>query len=198
MDNKNYTSEEILEQLRNDYSSLKQQLEKQEIINERLMNNAFKSQVRNINSKAWAQVACGLFVIIVAPMALHYNPAMNLSWAFVAATDVMMAVCIAFTLLWHSKVKTPDASGCSMKEFAANVKQLKERYQGWLKYAAGMISAWLIWMGIEIFRNADDQRLAVIALTGVLVGGLIGGLIGLRMHFKVLRECDEILSSFDE
>lgn len=188
----------VLDQLRSDYNALKARLDEQEIINDRLLQQTFKSQLKQINNKAWASVVCGIFVIIVAPMAFHYNPAFNLSWAFVAATDVMMAVCIWFTAYWHRAVRLPDASKSSMKQFAQSVKGLKQRYQGWLKYAAAMISAWLIWMGVELFRNSDEPRMAVFMMTGVLVGALIGGIIGLKMHFAVTAKCDEIISQIEE
>lgn len=188
----------VLDQLRSDYNALKARLDEQEIINDRLLQQTFKSQLKQINNKAWASVACGIFVIIVAPMAFHYNPAFNLSWAFVAATDVMMAVCIWFTAYWHRAVRLPDASKSSMKQFAQSVKGLKQRYQGWLKYAAAMISAWLIWMGVELLRNSDEPRKAVFMMTGGLVGALIGGIIGLKMHFAVIAKCDEIISQIEE
>lgn len=188
----------VLEQLRADYNILKERLDEQEIINDRLLQQTFRSQLKQINNRAWVSVVAGIFVIIVAPMAFHYNQALNLSWAFIAATDVMMAVCVGFTWYWHNAVKAPDASKSSMKQFAQSVKCLKQRYQGWLKYAAVMITAWLAWMGIEVFSNAGDTREAVFMMTGMLIGGLIGGIIGLRMHFAVIRKCDEIISQIDE
>lgn len=188
----------VLEQLRADYNILKERLDEQEIINDRLLQQTFRSQLGFINKKAWVSVAAGIFVIIMAPMAFHYNPALNLSWAFIAATDVMMAVCVGFTWYWHNAVKAPDASKSSMKQFAQSVKCLKQRYQNWLKYAAVMITAWLAWMCVEIFMKSDDTRLAVFMMTGMLVGALVGGIIGLRMHFAIISKCDEIVSQIDE
>lgn len=188
----------VLEQLRADYNVLKERLDEQEIINDRLLQQTFRSQLKQINNKAWASVTAAIFVIIVAPMAFHYNPAFSLSWAFVAATDVMMAICIWFTIYWHRAVKLPDASKSSMKQFAQSLKCLKQRYQTWLKYAAAMIGAWLIWICVEVFINSDDIRLAVFMMTSVLVGALVGGIIGLKMHFAVVRKCDEIISQIEE
>lgn len=188
----------VLEQLRTDYNILKERLDEQEIINDRLLQQTFRSQLKSINNKAWVSIACGILVIIISPMAFHYNPALNLSWAFVAATDVMMAVCIWFTLYCHKAVTLPDASKSSMKVFAQSLKGLKQRYQNWLKYAAMMISAWLIWIGVELFRNSEDVRLTVMMMTSLLVGALVGGIIGLRMHFAVIRKCDEIISQIEE
>lgn len=188
----------VLEQLRADYNILKERLDGQEIINDRLLQQTFRSQLKQINNKAWATVAAGIFVIIVAPVAFHYNPSFNLSWAFVAATDLMMAVCIGFTWYWHNAVKAPDASKSSMRQFAQSVKGLKQRYQNWLKYAVVMIGAWLTWMCVELFMQSDDTRIAVFMMTSVLVGALIGGIIGLKMHFAIIRKCDEIISQIEE
>lgn len=194
----NMETNSVLEQLRSDYSALKERLDQQEIINDRLLQQAFSTKLQSINSKAWVSIACGIFVVIVAPWTFHYNPSLNLSWAFVAATDVMMAVCVWFTAYWHTSVKLPDASKSSIKQFAQSVKTLKQRYQGWLKYAAIMLAGWLTWMFIELFSKTEDTRQAVIMMISLVIGGIVGGLIGLKMHFAVINKCDEILSQIEE
>lgn len=191
------TNDIILEQLRNDYSALKSKVEKQAILNEKLLQSVFQSKVKSIHSVGWTSALCGLFVILVSPLAFHYNPALNLSWAFVAGTDLMMLVCIAYTWYFHSDVKTPEA-GASLKEFAQNVKTLKVRYQNWIRVAYIMIFVWMGWMFTEMFMTTEDKTLTYFAATGVLVGAVIGGILGFRMDRNVIKNCDDIIAAIEE
>lgn len=191
------TNDIILEQLRNDYSALKSKVEKQAILNEKLLQSVFQSKVKSIHSVGWTSALCGLFVILVSPLAFHYNPALNLSWAFVAGTDIMMLVCIAYTWYFHSDVKAPEA-GASLKEFAQNVKTLKVRYQNWIRVAYIMIFVWMGWMFTEMFMTTEDKTLTYFAATGVLVGAVIGGILGFRMDRNVIKNCDDIIAAIEE
>lgn len=191
------TNDIILEQLRNDYSALKSKVEKQAILNEKLLQSVFQSKVKSIHSVGWTSALCGLFVILVSPLAFHYNPALNLSWAFVAGTDLMMLVCIAYTWYFHSDVKAPEA-GASLKEFAQNVKTLKVRYQNWIRVAYIMIFIWMGWMFTEMFMTTEDKTLTYFAATGVLVGAVIGGILGFRMDRNVIKNCDDIIAAIEE
>lgn len=191
------TNDIILEQLRNDYSALKSKVEKQAILNEKLLQSVFQSKVKSIHSVGWTSALCGLFVILVSPLAFHYNPALNLSWAFVAGTDIMMLVCIAYTWYFHSDVKAPEA-GASLKEFAQNVKTLKVRYQNWIRVAYIMIFVWMGWMFTEMFMTTEDKTLTYFAATGVLVGAVIGGVLGFRMDRNVIKNCDDIIAAIEE
>lgn len=191
------TNDIIFEQLRNDYSALKSKVEKQAILNEKLLQSVFQSKVKSIHSVGWTSALCGLFVILVSPLAFHYNPALNLSWAFVAGTDLMMLVCIAYTWYFHSDVKAPEA-GASLKEFAQNVKTLKVRYQNWIRVAYIMIFVWMGWMFTEMFMTTEDKTLTYFAATGVLVGAVIGGILGFRMDRNVIKNCDDIIAAIEE
>lgn len=192
----NITDDRLFEQIRNDYSKLKEQLSKQQIINDRLMNSVFRSKVRRINSVAWTSAACGVFTILVAPIAFHYNPVMNLSWAFVIGTDIMMLVSIA-GMSPHIAVKVPPV-GESMVDFAQSVKALKKRYQNWTRFAVILISVWMTWMLTELFMKTDNPKLAICVAAGLICGLVIGGVLGLMANKKVINTCDEILDAIEE
>lgn len=188
---------DLLEQLRNDYSSIKAQLDKQEIINDRLLRKTFETKVKSIHSVAWISSIAGLFVVLISPLVFHYNPTMRLSWAFVAGTDVMMLVCITFNYLFHKNVRSPKA-GDDLLTFAKNAKKLKADYQGWLKYAVLMLTVWAGWMITEILMKSDRGAHSYIMIVGLLVGLIIGGTVGYKMDRKVMNQCDELIESIEE
>ncbi|MGN1216075.1 MAG: hypothetical protein ACI4TJ_07505 [Candidatus Cryptobacteroides sp.] len=196
MDNNSFDIKE-LEQLRSDYALLKDRLEHQEIINDRLMVSTFKSKVKDIQSYRWVSYFCGLFVIAVAPFSFHSAP-LNLSWWFVGGTDIMMLVCIYATWRYHHDLKEPTPGSQSIKEFMESVKTFKGRYQSWLKYSIPMIIVWFIWMLAELCFKSPDLHMTLLLAASLLLGGTVGGLVGYSLHRKVVSRCDEILSDLDE
>lgn len=186
-----------LEQLRSDYALLKERLDKQEIINDRLMASTFSAKVKEIHSVSWVTYLCGLFVLIVAPYSFHYGP-LNLSWYFVIATDIMMLVSMYFTWKWHHDLKNPEAGTLSIKEFAQSVKTLKVRYQNWLKISIPMILVWIGWMLAEMYFQMDSLVLTIAMAVALLVGAAFGGILGYSLHRKVVNRCDEIISQTGE
>lgn len=196
MDNNSFDIKE-LEQLRSDYAILKSRVEKQEIINDRLMVSTFKTKVKDIQSVRWVSYLCGLFVIAVAPFTFHAEP-LGLSWWFVGATDVMMLVCLYATWRFHHDLKDPTPGSQSIKEFMESVRAFKARYQSWLKYSIPMLTVWFGWMLAELFLKGMDLTMTLILVVSLLCGGTVGGLIGYSLHRKVVHRCDEILSELEE
>lgn len=193
MEENNYT----LEQMRADYQQLKDALEHQEIINDRLLREAMDSKVRSMRGTVRASVACGVFVFLGAPFFFHYNPVVNASWWFTGATMLLMAFCIFLDWKFNHKVQSTDLSNCDMLTFSKNVREMKESYAGWIKWAFIIVILWGGWLIIEVLRHADDIKLALPFIVGLLVGLLVGGLIGARMDRKIIRTCGEIISQIE-
>lgn len=195
MDNMNTSIE--LEQMRTQYSALKERLEMQEIVSEKLMLSVFNSKVKDIRSRSWLSYASGAFVMIVAPFVFHYNPVMNLSWWFVLGTELMMLVCILFTYVWNNDIENPSESS-SLLEFAESVKLFRKRTDNWLKYVAGpLVLAWVVWMGTELYFNSEDVEQTIFLICGLLFGGAIGGVVGFLHERRTMKLCDEIIDQIN-
>jgi len=185
----------LLNQLRADYAVLKERLEKQEIINERLLSSTFSSKVKDIHSIGWTSSICAVFVIAISPVAFHYNPVFNLSWAFTIGTDVMMFACLFFNWYFHHGVKAPQ-HGDDLLAFAGSVKLLRKRYQMWIRVGFGLIAVWLSWMLIELYFKLDTKEFCLM-LIPLVSGVVIGGAIGLRMDRKLIGRCNEIIREIE-
>ena len=70
MDNNSLDNKE-LEQLRSEYAILKSRIEKQEIINDRLMVNTFRAKVKDIHSVSWSFRDCGRPLLFPFGTSLH-------------------------------------------------------------------------------------------------------------------------------
>lgn len=75
MENTEYN--DMFEQLRRDYTTVKSGLDKQEIINERLLRATFAAKVKDIHSVGWISSIMGASVIVLSPLVFHYNPSVK-------------------------------------------------------------------------------------------------------------------------
>ena len=183
-----------LETMRAQIALLKDKLDKETIVSEKLLRDTMRHKARTINNNAWISVVASIFVIF---WALSFLPSEGFSWWFVAATILMMLVCDFFTWKYHKDVNAKTMSG-DLLTVAKVMKQLRDNYKKWLKYSIVMIVIWFVWFAIEYCIQLSDWRVAVIMIIALLIGLAIGGFIGLKMHNAVIRNAEEIISQIEE
>lgn len=183
-----------LEEMRAQLTVLKNKLDKEAIINERLLRDTMKRKANVINANAWVSVGAGIFGIL---WAIFFLPELGLSWYFVIATIVMMLVCIFFTYKQHKNVNDKTMNG-DLLTVAKVMKKLKQDYQNWLKYAIIMVAVWFIWLCIEFVIILGDWKLSLPIVVASAVGLVIGGFIGLRMHRSVIHNAEDIIQQIEE
>lgn len=194
MDENNYT----LEQMRSDYQALKAALDKQEIINDRLLRETMRGKVSSIRRKVAVSVACAVSVMLTAPFIFHYNPVFQVSWWFIAGTELLMAGCLFFDLKFNHKVQSFDISSCDLLTFSKDVRSLKERYRKWVKWGLAMAVLWTGWLCAEAWIHSEEHTVTLFMTVGLAVGLLIGGILGYSLDRKIIGTCDEIISSIED
>lgn len=183
-----------LETMRAQIALLKEKLDKEIIISDKLLRDTMRHKARNINANAWVGVGASIFVIFTALTSLH---SLGFSWCFIAATILMMLVCDFFTWKYHKDVNAKTMNG-DLLTVAKVMKRLRNNYPKWLKYSIGMCAVWIIWLSVEYYIHLNDWKLAVAVISLTLIGSAIGGLIGWKMHKSVIRNAEEIISQIEE
>lgn len=183
-----------LETMRAQIALLKEKLDKETIVSEKLLRDTMRHKARTINTNAWVSVGASIFVII---WALAYIPKEGFSWWFAGATVLMMLVCDFFTWKYHKDVNAKTMSG-DLLTVAKVMKQLRDNYKKWLKYSIAMISVWFVWLSAEFCIQLNDWRLSLILIVILLISLAIGGFIGLKMHNAVIRNAEEIIQQIEE
>ena len=183
-----------LETMRAQIALLKEKLDKETIVSEKLLRDTMRHKARTINTNAWVSVGASIFVII---WALAYIPKEGFSWWFAGATVLMMLVCDFFTWKYHKDVNAKTMSG-DLLTVAKVMKQLRDNYKKWLKYSIAMISVWFVWLSVEFCIQLNDWRLSIILIVVLLIGLAIGGFIGLKMHNSVIRNAEEIIQQIED
>lgn len=183
-----------LETMRAQIALLKEKLDKETIVSEKLLRDTMRHKARNINNNAWVSVGASIFVIF---WALSFLPSEGFSWWFAGATILMMLVCDFFTWKYHKDVNAKTMNS-DLLTVAKVMKQLRDNYKKWLKYSIGMIVVWFVWFAVEYCILLSDWRVAVFMIIALLIGLVVGGFIGLKMHKSVIRNAEEIISQIEE
>ena len=185
-----------LEEMRAQLGTLKEKLEKQTIINETHIRNSMKSKMSDINRTVTATIFAGIIALVYCTWYFSYQ---GCSLAFIIATAVMLAVCLALTIAQKVTLGRIDFSRGNLVETAEKLGKIKKHYQDWYKIAIPMIIVWFGWMMYEMLSiHGIDSPMAVGFCCGALGGGIIGGIIGMRINKKVIRKATEILDQIAE
>lgn len=189
--------EEInFDEMRNQIAILKTKLDKQEIINERLMHSVISNKTNIIRRKMIISICCGLFVIVMSPLVFHHD--LCTSWAFVIGTDILMLYCIVRELLFKRQIIDNKAlMSANLLYVAENMKNFKAGYKHYFLSNIVLLAIWITWLIIEeIMSNSSEAKYFFIG--GLAVGGIIGSAIGLYMYFRIQNSASDIIKQIEE
>ena len=198
---KNFENAQELEEMRMSLNALKNKLDKQEIVNERLLRQSMKSKMSWIHRYTNVQL---FFVPLVALCFLPLVLSMNLSWWLYGFTIVMVAVSAGFDWFINHMSGLDFMKGNLMETASrlAKMKRLRIRHE-----IVGMtvLVFWIIWLVYEIYKSGMEapaesgmQEMAWGYIIGVGVGLVIGLIIGFAIFFKMQRTNDEIIQQIEE
>lgn len=199
-----------LEQMREQMQVLRNKLDTQEIVNEKLVKNSVKSKMSWIKKFVYFEL---LLVPFTALMMYVLKEIFNLSWftyAFIVVLCAIDAVCdyrINVASLDLEKVEKHNLSDTLQKLIA--MKQMRAKSF----FIIMLLSIPLfIWASIEMWQNISTGTITFIddvptnivyaGAYGGLVGGIIGFFVGIYISIRIYRKMqatnDEIIAQLEE
>ena len=197
-----------LDQMREQMQVLRNKLDTQEIVNEKLVKNSVKSKMSWIKKLVYFEF---LLIPFTALMGYVLKEMFNLSWftyAFIVVLCVIDAVCdyrINVAALDLEKVEKHNLSDTLQKLVAMKKMRAKSFFIMML-----LSIPLFIWASIEMWRNIstitflDDVPANIVraeAYAG-LVGGIIGFFVGIYISIRIYRKMqttnDEIIAQLEE
>ena len=189
--------EMYLEEMRNQFAILKEQLNKQEIVNDHLLRKTMKAKRRDINSTKRLVFILALLCLLLYP--INY---VNHMWslAFTIASFAIVAFATVATWYIHKPVEELNFMKDDFTTVARVMAKFKKQYDNWLRYVAPtLIIPWIIWACYEFaWKNAPAGSNPWLLSLPVIVGVIIGGLVGIRYHFKAVNAAQDILDEIEE
>lgn len=191
----NYNEYPEMQEMRQQIGLLKQKLEQQSIVNERLLKRVMSRGVSTLNRMGrFTMLMC--FVMAVPCAAVSHKNGLSL-W-FAGFTVLMMLFSGTMTWLYHRELWSINLSTTSLVELAGVVSRLKQRYVSWLRVVIPILCFWVAWMLTEAWLRIDTTPTLRYFMTGALCGLPLGLFIGNRRRRKVICQADEVLRQIDE
>ena len=181
---------EELEGLKQQLTLLNKKLEKQNIVNEKLIRNSMKERISNINRVGIA--FCVIAAIATPMITLSFHYVLQFSLALNLFTCVFMAIAFAYTIWSHWGLNSNLLNG-DLITASSTILRTRKRYKQWSYFGYPWLAIWLCWYSWEIYTKIENKEIMFGIICGGIIGGVIGGIWGLRQRNKIYRNIDAIL-----
>ena len=191
-----YIDSRELQQMKEQLAILTQKLDKETIVNERLMRQAMKSKASWLRRKAIIE---SVVTLIIIPYFIWVMPGLfGLSIEFCAFTCFFLILALGYNYYIHTHFRPEKFAHGNLLEVRKDTLRLKTLYANWLKFIGiPFIVVFLSWFVHDITKAIHGEELQG-ALYGMVVGVLIGSIIGIYRYRKTQRTADEILAQIEE
>ncbi|MBE6276575.1 MAG: hypothetical protein E7096_09615 [Bacteroides sp.] len=188
-------SRELME-MREQLAILTQKLEKETIVNERLMRSAMKAKASWIRRKAIIESA---ITLIMLPYFIWVMPGLcGISVEFCIFTCFFMVLALGYNYYIHSHFQPNKFTHGNLLEARKDTLMLKKFYANWLKFIGiPFIVVFFTWFIHDITQVIHGEELQDV-LGGMAIGIVLGSIIGIYRYKKTQRTADEILEQIED
>jgi len=184
-----------LENMRQQMTTLKNKLDRQEIVNDRLIRHSMKTAAGNINRTYFWLIILGILMVPYSYWC--FVVLSHFSITFWIATSILMLVCAGAT--YYNKRNLSDANLMTnnLVVVRKRIARAKKFDADWLFFGIPAIIVWLAWFFYEIYKQ-NNELLSHPMFWGGCVGGTIGAIIGFSIHFKTQRQYQGIIDQIED
>jgi FtsH-binding integral membrane protein len=189
------TNDFELENMRQQMATLKNKLNEQEILNDRIMRRSMKKEVSNITRRYNIIMAIG--VLMVPYGYWCFVKLAGLSIFFWIVTSIFMLICTGATFYNSRKISDPGLMNHNLVEARKKVASAKKFESNWLLFGVPAVILWMGWFLYEIYQiQGGDLNNGF--FWGGCVGGIIGAICGIKMHFKTQHQYQDIIDQIED
>lgn len=197
--NQNYTELEII---RSQMAQFKEQLDKQKIVNEKLIIKSMKSSMSWIKKFVYIEI-CALPLIAIAWLGIKMYA--NLSWLNYGFLMTVLVIDIfADYRINISALSDADYSRNNLVTTITKLTRMKRLRVIQMMFEIPAIVVWLVWSSIEALTHlpAEAFEFEQNSIYAGIVGGIIGAIGGIvlayRIFSKMQRSNDEVIRQINE
>ena len=185
-----------LQEMKKQLAILTQKLEKETIVNERMMRQAMKNKASWLRKKAILE---SVLTLIMIPYFLWIMPKMaGISMEFCIFTCFFMVFALVYNYYIHTHFRPDKFVHGDLLEARKDTLMLKKFYANWLKFIGiPFIIVFISWFTHDITRVIHGEELQSL-LGGMAVGIVIGSVVGIYQYNKTQRTANEILEQIEE
>lgn len=185
-----------LEVMRNQLSLLKQKLEEQQIVSEKIIRRTMKEKMAGINRSMKRTCLLAAFGIGYCPWAFRN---IGVSWLLCGVTTAFLILAVCYTLYLRMGMSAGMMVNSNLIEVGMKVSRMKRLSRLWLtRVGIPFMCIWIPWLMFDIMRTGNDKEYLWGVVAGCTAGAVIGGLIGFSIYRKNMDRADDILLQIEE
>lgn len=189
--NENYE----LENMRQQMTTLKNKLNQQEIVNDRLIRRSMKNTAGNINRKYTIAMVAGLVMIPYSYWV--FIKLAGFSVAFWLFTCVFMLICVGATYYNSRNISDSNLMTNNLLDVRRRMARGKKFDANWLFFGVPGILVFMGWFMYETYQK-QGGGIDNPFFWGGCIGGIIGAILGFMTHFKTQRQYQEIIDQIED
>ena len=184
-----------LENMRQQMATLKNKLNQQEIVNDRLMRRSMRNEVSKITRRYYIIMALSVFMVPYGYWC--FVKLSGLSITFWIVTSIFMLICGGATFYNSRKISDPGLMNHSLVEARKKVASAKKFESNWLLFGIPAVILWLCWFFHDVYQMNGESIYSGLFLGGCL-GGIIGAIAGINIHFKTQRQYQDVIDQIED
>jgi len=183
------------ENMRQQMTTLKNKLNQQEIVNDRIIRRSMKNTAGNINRKYTIAMIAGLFMIPYSYWV--FIKLSGFSVAFWLFTCVFMLICVGATYYNSRNISDSNLMTNNLLDVRRRMARAKKFDANWLFFGVPGIILFMGWFMYETYQvqgGGTDNPF----FWGGCIGGIIGAIIGFTVHFRTQRQYQDIIDQIED
>ena len=183
------------EYMRQQMTTLKNKLNKQEIVNDRLIRHSMKQTAGNISRRYYMIMALCLLMIPYSYWAFVMLNGFSIPfWIF---TCIGMLICGGGTFYNSRKLSDSNLMTNNLVDVRRRMARAKKFDADWLFIGIPFAIAFLGWFMYESYLLHPDAFFNGLFWAGC-IGGVLGATWGFSLHFKTQRQYQEIIDQIED
>ncbi len=190
MNQEEFDINQELKQMRQDYAALKERFDRQQIINDRLMEKAFKSNVRWLSADRLSGLIAGALGI---PLIIAISIIKHVDWWFPAVWSIFIVIVIWAMLRMYRNLSKETLYEDDILSATKKVKRFKQQYH---RFFFVSMTAAVILVGsyaptVYHSWSTPEQGTKMVLFLVLLV--VVLSIIGYLFYKRLMRACDSII-----
>ncbi len=185
-----------LEDMRRQISLLKEKLDKESIVNDKLMRNIMSTKIGNVNS-----YLLKLLILIPFTMALVYfdfGILFPLSTEFMIVTQIMLVGFGIYIYLNKRLLASANIAGGNLVEESKKLLRFKKREIRYIFFGIPTCIAWMVWCFYELLHCGKEQDEIICVIIGASIGAIFGFGYSIRKFRMIMRNINSVVSQIED
>ncbi len=184
------------EEMKRQLSVLNAKLEKETLVNERIMRQTMKERYSKVGRSI---LITGWVCFLMVPYMLWYLPKIGASNALTIVTALFMLLAGVYTFYTHKGKLSESILHGDLIQVSKKLLYIKKKNRDWICYIGiPFIIIWLPWFIYEFVSVQTDVHFLRGGLIGIVIGFLVGGVFGTRKYRQEQRLIDDLLNDIKE